>query len=381
MAVGVSSLNKKKILFIVPSLSGGGSERFIYTLAKNISKEKFDVSVYVINSNNTLYKFQPKDNVRLIEGKIKRVRYSIFELLKVANKIKPDVIFSTLGYLNIYLGVFSSFFKNAKLIGRESIVIDMYFNDERNVKSPKILKFLYNFAYPKLDLLVCQSQDMYQSFINEKINLPKTVIINNPINVEEVIALSNLDQENKNFCFDLITIGRFNYQKGYDRMIEVMDLLVNKNNLKVSLGIIGGGENLAEIEASILAKGLENHITLLGQQTNPFPYIKNSKLFLLCSRYEGFPNVLLEAGACGKPVIAFDVPGGINEIVADKRTGHVVENGNIKLMAKTIIESLGRSYNPIDIQSITKDKYGIEKIIGEYENSILKLIKINNSLY
>lgn len=374
MAVEASNIKKKKILFVVPSLSGGGSERFVFTLAKHISKVKFDVSVYVINSKNTLYKFQPKDNVHLIEGKIKRVRYSIIELLKIAKKIKPDVIFSTLGYLNIYLGIFSPLFGNTKLIGRESIVIDMYFNDKKNVKSPKVLKSLYNFAYPKLDLLVCQSQDMYKSFVNEKIKLPETIIINNPINVEEVISMSNLDEEDKNTSFDLITIGRFNYQKGYDRMIEVMDLLVNKENLKITLGIIGAGENKREIEDSISNKGLENHITLLGQQTNPFQYLKNAKLFLLCSRYEGFPNVLLEAGACGKPVIAFDVPGGINEIVEENTTGHLVENGNSKLMAKTIIESLARSYDKKDIQSITKNKYGIDKIISTYENCILKLV-------
>jgi len=101
MAIQNKDMKKIKILFIVPSLSSGGSERFIYTLSKYISKSKFSVSVFVINSKSSFYQYTSEDEVNLIEGNIERVRYSIFEVIKLTNKLKPEIIFSTLGYLNI----------------------------------------------------------------------------------------------------------------------------------------------------------------------------------------------------------------------------------------------------------------------------------------
>jgi glycosyltransferase involved in cell wall biosynthesis len=109
----------------------------------------------------------------------------------------------------------------------------------------------------------------------------------------------------------LVSAGRLTYQKGFDMLIDA----VARCTRSVHLTILGEGPLRRELEERARAKGVSDRVRFAGFLKNPYPFFAQSDAFVLSSRYEGFPNVVLEALACGAPVIALPAPGGVREIL------------------------------------------------------------------
>ena len=114
-----------KLLLITPSLITGGSQRVITYLANNLDRNKFDINLLVINNKNPISTFS-SSGINVIDLKIKRVRSSIFKIIKVSKKINPDIVFSTQFHLNLYLMLFKKLFSSKiKFIARETNILSL----------------------------------------------------------------------------------------------------------------------------------------------------------------------------------------------------------------------------------------------------------------
>lgn len=136
----------------------------------------------------------------------------------------------------------------------------------------------------------------------------------------------------------LLTVGRLKTQKNHALLIRALKIV--RRSVDARLLILGTGECEEETRAFIDAEGLTEHVLMPGHVENPIPFYTASDLFVLSSDYEGFGNVLVEALACGLPVVSTDCPFGPAEILEDGRYGSLVPVGNADALAQAILDAL-----------------------------------------
>lgn len=345
--------NKKiKLLVITPTLQCGGSEKYVAMLCNHINTQKFDVTLVVLDNADAFYSI----NSTVVDLKIKHVRSSILKLRTVIRTYTPDIVFSTANHLNIYLAFFRRIFPPKMiLIARESSVVSI---NSKRAKFGVLYNWLIKKYYKRLNHIICQSQYMQQDLIsNYGIAKEQTTVINNAVKENEQTSPSN---ENN----ILITVSRLSEEKGIDRLIRAVAQL----SVPFSFYIIGDGDKRNELQSLINQLQLQDKVFLEGQKQNPFSGREEARLFLMGSYYEGFPNSLLEAGALGIPVVAFDVPGGINEIITDGENGLLVKGSNEKLFAAAIEHALTIPFNRQQIKTNTLQKFSTGNIVKKIED-------------
>ncbi len=204
----------------------------------------------------------------------------------------------------------------------------------------------------------------------------KFVLIYNQFDFKRIEKLANYDINLLNGLSDnyIVSVGRLEEnQKDFTSLIKAYQLI--KNNFKriEKLIIVGSGKDELKIKNLINDLDLNNDVFLIGYQSNPFPWVKKSKLFVLSSKFEGLPTVLIEAMILQKPVIATDCPNGPREILMDGICGKLVAVGNIEKLANIIQEVLSSQdiYDKLIINAnahlnrfdITKNIYLLEQIL------------------
>lgn len=353
----------KTILFILPDLNQGGAERVITTLCNELDRTKFCPKL-VLFKKEGYYLNHLKDDVEIIELKVSRIRYSIFKIIPLIKKLKPEIVFTGWGEISAFLSPIISLFPKTKFITRETNVVS------KHVKRKEIL-FFYRF-YNNFHQIIAQSDDMKNDLIeNFRISENKIVKINNPVDFD---LINRLKIESVNVGFNMsykniVAIGNLSPRKGFDLLLNVMNELKGEN---IHLTILGDGAFKDELAQQKGELGL-NNVTFKGKVSNPFVYLKNADLFVLSSRYEGFPNVLLEAGACGTYSLANNCPGGINEIVQEGINAEVFPISDSKGFAEKMKEILNQSHDKEKIVKSIYSRFSKEIIISKYESIFDKI--------
>jgi len=353
-------VRKKKVYFILQTLSGGGSEKVNITLANNLDKNIYDISIVLINKTGEFLK-DVSEQINIIDLNISlsmRI-LSIPLLMRLFYKTKPDYVFSNLGYLNAILGIIIPLWrKKIKFIARES-----------NILSKKgygyIGNFLFRLFYKNFDKIVAQSNDMSNDLIyNYKIPSNKVIIINNPINF---YAINDKLKEELKFSikghFKIFAIGRLRAAKGFDKLL----IALSKINIEYHLTILGQGEEEISLKRLATQLKIRSNVSFIGFKKNPYKYMKEADLVILSSLYEGFPNVVLEAMACGTPVLANNCPGGVNEIIIPGINGEICNIDNEEDFKVKLNKILLGEYNPEQIKTSVESRYNLNLILKKYQ--------------
>lgn len=359
-----------KLFLIIPTLNRGGAERVTSILANNLDKDKFDIYLVLLEKKGSYLK-DLKDNINLINLNTKSVKKSVKAIVTLIRKENPDLVFSTLGHLNLMLMMFKFFMpKNTKFIGREASIPSILNKKE---KYPKIFDFLYKVFYPRFDTIICQSKYMKKDLINNyNIDEKQLKVINNPLdflNIEKKLSSSS-NPFNPNIK-NLISVGSLEEVKGYDLLINAISK-IKRNDFK--LYIIGKGSKEKEINTLTKKLNLENKVELLGFKDNPYIYMKYADIGILSSRFEGFPNTVLETLSCKTPVIAFKCPGGVEEIIVEDTNGWFVNTEDINDLAKKINSKLDIKLDKELIYNSVYTRYNLSYIMNKYENTFLEIL-------
>lgn len=348
---------KKSIIFILPDLETGGAERIVTTIANHLPREIFTPKIMLLRKEGG-YLSLLKDDVEIIDLKVQRIRNSIFPILRELRKQKPDIVFSGFGEVNAYLSIFIKLFPKIKFIARETNIVSQH------VTRPEI-RFFYRF-YNNFHKIICQSDDMVEDLLqNFNLKKDKIVKINNPVDFDFINEKLHTSERPKAFVENaqhIVAIGNLSHRKGIDLLLKSFAHLKNDN---IRLHILGDGRDkdlLHELKQNL---GLEN-VIFHGRQSNPYQYLKHADLFVLSSRYEGFPNVLLEAGACGIFALANDCKGGIREIIQEGINGEVADINQSEAFAKKTKEALSENHNKQQIINSIYNRFSKDIIMKQY---------------
>ena len=348
---------KKSILFILPDLNAGGAERIVTTIANHLPREKFSPSILLLRKEGLYLDFLQND-VEIIDIKTPRIRHALKPILKQIRKRKPDIVFSGFGEVNAYLSLFIKLFPKTKFIARETNVVSQHVTRRE-------IRFFYKF-YNNYNKIICQSDDMMNDLVeNFKIKKDKLIKINNPVDfnfIEEKLENATKPESYREGYKNVVAIGNLSSRKGFDNLLKVF---VKLKQHKVLLHILGDGRDREMLHQMKQNLGLEN-VIFHGVQKNPYPFLKFADLFVLSSRYEGFPNVLLEAGACGTYALANNCKGGINEIIQPKINGEISDIENHEVFAAKIVEILEQIHDSEAIKNSIQSRFSKEMILEKY---------------
>lgn len=334
----------KKILVFAQS-DVGGAERMSVTITKSLDRDKFKVEYYLVgdfeDERAPLKQFIPNDLSVHCIGSCSSILL-ILKFFFILAKEKPDVVFASVLNINNKLLVLRKLFRHVKFVIR----CDNYLYTHNDKQRRIILK-----TYPNADIIIAQTEEMKQELIDEMhISEDKVVVLQNPVDTE---TINKKIQTGKIPYSDdgkvrYVASGRFAYQKGFDLLVEAF-AIVKKQQPEAELYIVGrndGGfeDYYNEVKQLIEKHGLQDSVKCVGFQNNPYVYMKYADCFVLSSRWEGLPNVMIESLYLGTPVAAFKCIPVIERIVTDGADGYLAEKENVESLAKAMMKAseLGR---------------------------------------
>jgi glycosyltransferase involved in cell wall biosynthesis len=312
------------VAFLINSLAGGGAEKVAIRLSEHLPvsafillerdvKYKTDKSIFFLSNHST------KTSPIIKTLSIPIYAYKLSDFIE-----KNSLVVSFLERAN-FVNIISKLFKKHKAI------ISVHMDQQKgHVGLRKLNKLLVRILYPKADLIIAVSHGVKESLINLSIEEEKIKVIYNPYPIDEIRELAKEPLGNYEEIFKhpvLITAGRLTKQKGQWYLIRVFKALKEKHK-DLKLVILGEGELKDYLVKLSEELGLKTYVWdrdalsesfdvyFLGFQKNPFKFMARSKLFVFPSLWEGFPNALVEAMACGVCVASSDCGSGPREILA-----------------------------------------------------------------
>lgn len=314
-------MNKKKLAFVISSLSPGGAERVVSNLANNFV-DNYDVSIITIFNDKPFYKldhriqiFNCLDEYENEKSKVKSAFIQLKSVSNIYSLLKKNQIDLVIGFMttaNIY-SIFAS-----RVAGISCIVSERIHPEYSNLSNfwSRVRKLIYPYAN-KIIVQTTAIKKYYLTFLEEA----QLEIVKNPLS-DSLIKKRKLNTIKKPI---LLTVGRLSHQKNHKMLIEAFNE-INLENWE--LHIVGEGRNRSEYEALISNYNLNDRVKLIGNVTNIEDYYNTSSIFAFTSNFEGFPNALTEAMAFGLPCISTDCPSGPSELIKDGVNGFLIPVGD-----------------------------------------------------
>ena len=341
-------LNKKKILFLTDSMAGGGAERTVVEILNNLDRYQYIPELALFKKQGPYLSYIKDDiPIHVLDGcgggymKALRSRKLIPSLIETLN---PDCIISHL------LGANISTLRST--IGCKKIP-PIIICEQNNLsltlyKTPSLLlrtlkKQEVKQLYPRASKIVAVSGGVKQDLVEKYgIRDEHVTVVHNPVDVQRI--QESLKEKKHSFSIDntdgkgIVAVGRLTKQKGFHDLINAFGRI--RKSIPAQLTILGEGELRTQLERQIQELGLNDYIELPGFVDDPWSVIHASDLFVMSSYWEGFGNVIVEAMACGTPVVSTDCDYGPREIITSDHDGILVPIGDVQSISKAMLTVL-----------------------------------------
>ncbi|QHT59917.1 glycosyltransferase [Paenibacillus lycopersici] len=346
----------KNVALFIPALPFGGAERVVQRLS-SILGDTYNLFIIVFDGSIMKYKCACEIidmNIPSNKSKFKKI-IAIFSRTKKFNRIVAenniDAVISFLDGANMI-----NLLSNTK--HKKIISVRNYKASEKNLSMmTKISDFLLSKLYNRTHGVVSVSRIIAQNLENDYgVDSNKIKVIYNPYDINEItnLAMEKLESQHIDFYNNskvIISVGRKMHQKGFWHLIKSFSLI--KQHIKnARLVIIGDGEQDDLIKGLIQELKLEGEVLLTGHQSNPFKFISKSDVYVMTSLFEGFPNSLVEAMACRKPIVSTDCKSGPREILYQEsnidRIAHQIEFADYGVLVPPLTEKENWDSNSIE---------------------------------
>ncbi|BDA68174.1 glycosyl transferase, group 1 family protein [Rivularia sp. IAM M-261] len=360
-------MKTKKIACFLPSLFGGGAEKAAIKLFKGMSGGDFTLDLVLADATGPYLNQVPKE-VRVVDLGAGRVLKAILPLARYLKHHKPDALISHLEYANVAAALAKEISgTNTKLVLVEQNNLSASIKNSKSLLN-RVFSLLVHTLYPRAGAIVGVSKGVAED-LESILAFPKgkVHVIHNPIVDDEILKKAQVHVEHPWFKQGeapvFVAVGRLSEQKDFQNLIQAFSLLRKQKQAK--LIILGEGELRAELELSINALGIAEDISLPGFVDNPYAYMYNAKAFVLSSRWEGLPTVIIEAMACGCSVVSTNCPSGPNEILDEGKYGYLVPVQDSVALSEAMVAVLDNTVSRETLLKRAQD-FSVERSVSEY---------------
>lgn len=322
---------RKSIIIFVPSLEMGGGAEKVAAILSQILGKKFNIHVLTLFHHQNIYSINGKyltlNAKKIVINPILR----IIKLNRLIKKISPNIILTFMNKTSFWIIPTLYIYKIVV-----PLLILVNTNPNKHYKKRIYGKFLIRFLYPlkKITKIISVSREQANILVSKyRIPKDKVTTIYNGIEIERIkkLAIEEIIEEKnlyQNSALKFVTMGRLSAEKGHNFLIEAY------SQVKIAIPeskliILGDGPLRTQLKKKIKSLNLENDVFLLGFKKNPYKYIHQADIFVLPSLHEGLPYSLIEALACGTPIISTKCKTGPREILNGGKYGILVEIGNV----------------------------------------------------
>ena len=362
-----SKARRPFIALFSQDLKGGGAEKVILNLANGFADLGVKVDLVLVRPEGP-YLPMVSDKVRVVNLGTRRTVKSISALARYLRREEPEALLSALTHVNVAAIL-------AKQLARcpTRVIISEHNFVSKNAPIEKnwLARFAFHLIprlYPLADGIVAVSPGVardlahFSGILEERIET-----ISNPITTSRILSLAEEHVDHPWFGANQLPVilgaGRLVPQKDFSTLIKAYAQV--RQHCPARLVVLGEGPERRNLKKLISELAIENFVSLPGFAKNPYAPMSQANVFVLSSVWEGFGNVLVEAMACGTPVVTTDCPSGPAEIVDNGRFGQLVPVGDVHALAAAIIQTLKKPLSRELLKKRSED-FSIERSVGRY---------------
>jgi len=363
-------------------LHSGGGERVMVDLMNHFVSSGHTVYLAVMKKGG-MYTTEVSQKIIIVDFDTGRFVGMFWKLVHFLKKERPDVVFSSYIHLNPLI-IAANYFSRvkAKTVIRVGIPLSIVFKNFSSFKDKYVLTFLTKILYKRADTIIAVSKGIADDVASVTgVSRKNIKVIYSPKNIDNI---RNRSKEYVPKIFNectgpfILHVGRLVPQKDVETLIKAFSLFRQKN--EGHLIIVGDGSDKEKLEKLVSDKNISEYVSFEGNQNNPYVYMKNANVFVLSSRWEGLPNVLIEALICGVPVVATDCPvGGSREILEPNATnknqlddllkrvdsGFLVPIRSEVVMSEAMVDILSEKHF-----KFYPERFSTTRIMGLYDNIV-----------
>ncbi len=342
------------------------------TLANAFCQRGHSVQVVLAEAVGELLK-ELNPAVQVVDLKAGRMVRALPRLTRFLRRERPEALLSTLSQPNLVAIVARRWARvPTRVVVREANTPTQEFSHATLLKD-RVVPILISLFYRDADGVVAVSQGVAESL--SRLGVSNLRVIPNPVITPRLKELCDTPLEHPWFEAGeppvVLAVGRLEAQKDYPTLLQAFAQVVQVRPAR--LLILGEGEQRPVLEQMVRSLGLERWVSMPGFVSNPFPYMRRASVYVLSSRFEGLPNALIQAMACGCPVVSTDCPSGPREILDEGRYGHLVPVGDANALAQAILEVLagkGKTVPPEWLQQFEESRVVaqyLQLLSGEFD--------------
>lgn len=360
-------MTRRKALFLIPGLSGGGAERATAMLASALDPARYEAVLCLERDLDETYAVAP--HVRVIRLHATSTRAAFLPLARAIRRERPSIVYGALPHLNALVAAAAR-----TVVPRPAVVASVHNNQAREfplLEDGRLLQRITPCVYRGCDAVVAVSEGVAAETRNEYGAGDRVRVIADPVDLARIGELASVPVDHPWFATHpvLVAMGRLEPQKNYPMMLRAF-AAVAATHPDARLVVLGDGGERTSLEGTAEQLGVGNAVAFVGVQANPFGFISNARGFLMSSDFEGFGMALVEAMAVGTPVISTDCPHGPAEILDSGRYGQLVPVGDERQLTVAIRSLLDHPDRHVEIAASAREHtatFAVERVGRELE--------------